>query len=114
MTVINIKFRNTNLSLNSDDEDRLRKLVTSLNKRADETANNFPNISDTKLAIISAIMLEDRLDTLNEKFNKQYDSQEEEGKQAGHEFIDTVSYLADYIEHLADQIEKRYSNSKQA
>lgn len=109
MATIDIKFRNTQMSLESNNVERLAMLVEKLNKRAEVIAEGPGNFTDTKLAIISALMLEDQVDTLTNKLSSDTSNSNDQVEQTKTAFTDTVNYLADYIEDLADRIEKDYN-----
>lgn len=107
MALVDVKFRNTIISLESDDESRLRDIAEKLNKRAESVAKFSANATDIKVAIISALMLEDQVDSLLKKIENEESSKSSEVAKTKGSFIDTINHVAVYLENLADRIEKR-------
>ncbi|MCE2991931.1 MAG: cell division protein ZapA [Candidatus Jidaibacter sp.] len=106
MTLVNLKLRNTNLSLDCDDKDRIDSLAAKYNHRLEELAAKFPGASDLKLALIAGLMVEDQVEALIRKIESDVESQKGEVGAAKKNLTDTISQIADYIEHLASRVEK--------
>jgi cell division protein ZapA (FtsZ GTPase activity inhibitor) len=69
MGLINLKYRNTSVSLVAEDELRTCELARRFNARIDSlAANNNSNVGDAKLAFIIGLMLEDEIDKLNTRY----------------------------------------------
>ena len=81
MTVFNLKFRNTNLSLDCDDAERIDVLAKRYNKRLEDLAARFHNASDLKLSLIAGLMIEDQLDALIKKVESDSDSKKDENSE---------------------------------
>lgn len=106
MTLVNLKFRNTNISLDCDDVEQIKVLAARYNERLEELSANFCNTSDLKLALIAGLMVEEQIDTLAKTVESDSNTKGETiaVKKA---FNDTISQISDYIDHLASRIEKR-------
>lgn len=107
MALLDIKFRNTTISLESDDHTRLKEVAEKLNKRAESVAKFSSNATDIKVAIITALTLEDQVDGLVKKIETEENSKTNEVAKTKGSFIDTINHVAEYLENLADRIEKR-------
>ncbi len=106
MSAINLKFRNTNISLDCDNPERLNSLADRYNNRLQELASTFHNASDLKLSLIAGLMVEDQLDALLNKIEAEAESKNDENLETKNIFNDTISQIADYINHLASRVEK--------
>jgi cell division protein ZapA (FtsZ GTPase activity inhibitor) len=110
MTIVNLKLRNTNISLDCDDVERLNTLANRYNERLEELSSTFYNSSDLKLALIAGLMLEDQIDALSKKIENETDNKEG-ATSTKKTFNDDLDRLSDYIDDLASRIEKGYSSS---
>lgn len=106
MTVVNLKFRNTNISLTCDDAERIDVLGKRYNNRLEDLAAKFHNASDLKLSLIAGLMIEDQLDALIKKVELECDSKKDENAEMKKTFSDTIAQIADYVDHLASRVEK--------
>lgn len=106
MTIVTLKFRNTSISLDCDDPDRIALLAEQYNNRLKDLSAKFHSASDLKLSLIAGLMLEDQLDTLVKRAESESDSANNETTALRKTFNDTVSQIADYIDHLANRVEK--------
>lgn len=106
MGIVNLKFRNTEISINCDDEARIKLLSERFNKRVEEVSNDFQNTSDLKLFIITSLMIEDQLDVLMKKAENDLDLNMSGVLEVKKTFNSTMIQIAEYIEDLAIRIEK--------
>ena len=107
MALVDIKFKNTSISLESDDSQRLKDVSEKLNKRAESLSRSSPNATDAKIAILSALMLEDQVEGLLKKIESDEHAKSNEVNKTKDSYIDTINHVANYLENLADRIEKR-------
>lgn len=106
MAIVNLKFRNTNLALDCDNMERIEVLSTRYNSRLEDLASKFHNASDLKLSLIAGLMIEDQLDALIKKVELDSDSKKDANSEMKKTFNDTISQIADYVDHLASRVEK--------
>lgn len=106
MKVIDLKFRNTTFSVNASNVERVKKLAERFNKRIDKIVDNSNNVSESKLAFITALMVEDELDTLKEEFEKKEKNQNSQQDVTAQLLGETLNQVAAYLENLAQAIEK--------
>ena len=105
MGLVNIKFRNTTVTINSNDEEKALKLADRLNARAESLVSNANNVTDNKLALIVGLILEEELERIQAELHTKVHALSEEETSAI--MSETLDQLSDYIEHLAERIEKR-------
>lgn len=106
MATVNLKFRNTDLVLDCDNMERIETLSMRYNNRLSGLAAKFHNASDLKLALIAGLMIEDQLDSLLKKVESEADSKKDENIEIKKTFNETISQIADYVDHLASRVEK--------
>ncbi len=106
MTLVNLKFRNTSISLDCDDVEKIELLAARYNQRLEDLSANFFNTSDLKLALIAGLMIEEQIDILD-KTAESENNTKEEATAVKKAFNDTIYQISDYIDHLANRIEKR-------
>ncbi len=98
MALVSVKYRSNVYQLVSDDAEKICTLAEKVNSKAEEIAKQSKNATDSKVAFMLALMLQDELD--NVVANAQPNDTEKL-------LADTLSYVANYINHLADKFEKR-------
>ncbi len=116
MTEVKVKFRSVEFGLQSDDADRLYDLSMRYEARANEVAASFDKaVSDIKIAVITGILLEDKIEeALNANINSFYPNQEVEDLKSEisrlqANFAQTIGQICNYMDSLSEQIIKRYS-----
>lgn len=105
MTTVSIKFRHNQFNLISDNPSRLTSVADRVNQRIDEISKASANATDSKLAFMAALMLEDELDTLQDNIAKSVTNSD--SARTEKLLTETLVQVADYINHLADKFEKR-------
>lgn len=104
MKLVDIKFRNHSITLNCEDEVKLRALSEGLNQRL-EGATAFKDASDVKFLYINALMMEDEIVSLRaelEEYKVKYQAGLDNSNQV---LSDTLNYVAEYIENIAKRLE---------
>lgn len=104
MNTVNLKFRNTDININCDDQERIKFLAGRFNERVNAMSNSFQNTSDLKLFTIVGLMLEDQLDIVSKE--NELNSNEDKISEIKKVFDNTMLHIAEYIENLALKIEK--------
>lgn len=104
MKNLNVKFRDNYYTIACNDEARVSKLAEKFNSRAENLALNLSSITDSKLAIITGLMLEDEIERANEEKASIPRSITE--AQAASNMSKTLNQISDYIEELASRLEK--------
>jgi cell division protein ZapA (FtsZ GTPase activity inhibitor) len=107
MTLVNIKYRENVYTLASDNPDKLQNLANKFNKRVEEIAANSNNATDIKLAVTTALILEDEIESLKAELTEAKNKDQEVDDIIEETLADTVDQLANYIEKLAHKLEKR-------
>jgi cell division protein ZapA (FtsZ GTPase activity inhibitor) len=105
MSISSFKFRNTYINLDVDNAERVGKLSEKFNQRVEAIAVNN-SATDLKLAYVAALMIEDELDKLQGEFVKKQNTKSSNEAAVGI-ISDTLNQVAQYIEQLAERIEKR-------
>lgn len=98
MALINVKYRSNVFQLVSDDAEKICALAEKVNLRAEEIAKESKNATDSKIAFMVALMLQDQIDN-TVTTTSSHDTEKV--------LADTLTYVANYINHLADKFEKR-------
>jgi len=107
MGLVNIKFRDTTYTLTCNDEKQVLKLAERFSSRVDGIAAELNNATDNKLALIAGLMLEDELERIQQDTAKKPKGVSE--SEASEVLCDTLDQLTQYIDNLADRVEKRYN-----
>lgn len=102
MSSVTIKFRQNQFQLISDNPSRLHSVAERVNQRVDSISKISSNATDTKLAFMAALMVEDELDTLQDNLARTVTSPNSDKL-----VTETIIKVTDYINQLADKIEKR-------
>lgn len=105
MGLVDIKFRNTTYTLTSNDEAKVTVLAEKFSARVDSIAANLNNATDNKLALIAGLMLEDELEKLQGELAEGDRGMSEE--EAAAAMGGTLDQISQYIEDLANRIEKK-------
>lgn len=104
--MVDIKIRNTDLRLESDDPEKLITLAAKLNRRLNDLANSCGAASDLKLALIANLMMEDQIETLGAKLQEQASVKTSVTDDTKKMFNEAIGQIAEYIDHLATRVEK--------
>lgn len=107
MSLVNVKFRNTAVAIESDNPQKALEIAAKLNRRAESLINHAQNITDTKLAIVTALMLEDQVDNLVKKVSNDSSTKSTEIDKYKASFAESLSQIADYLNSLCDSIDKK-------
>jgi cell division protein ZapA (FtsZ GTPase activity inhibitor) len=99
MALVEVKFRNNIYKLDTDNPERICELSLSVNKMVEELSKSSHGATDTKMAFMAALMLQDKL------LSKTEDSTSAEKLEDL--LADTIINVASYVNHLADKYEKR-------
>ncbi len=105
MGIVNLKFRSHNIQIECDDAEK----VTKLSDRLIERIENFSHLkaaTDTKLVFLVALMLEDEIENLAKELQKCKAELDDEFETNNQILCDTLNYVAEYLENIADRIEK--------
>jgi cell division protein ZapA (FtsZ GTPase activity inhibitor) len=105
MSLVDIKIRNTDLRLDSDDPEKLIALAAKLNRRLNDVAENAGSLSDSKLLIIASLMMEDQMDSLLAKMQDQASNQSAPGHETKKMFNEAIGQISEYIERLTAKVE---------
>lgn len=108
MPLVNVRFRNSNISLVSDDEERLCKLAERFNQRVDMLASNANNVTDQKLAFMAGLILEDEIEAMQTQLLKRESLVVKKEDNVNTELLcDMMDQISSYLEQLAVKLEKR-------
>lgn len=107
MPNVEIKLLNTQISLEVDNPERLKELVLKFNNRLMKLGSANSGSSDHKLALIAGLLLEDELSSLQEKLSTEQTTKSSHMDQLKNSFEDTITQIAEYIDQLAESIEKK-------
>ncbi len=99
MALVNVKYRSNVYQLISDDPEKICGLAEKVNQKAEEIAKTSKNATDSKVAFMLSLMLQDQLDNQAKPTESGVDTEKA--------LADTLTYVANYINHLADKFEKR-------
>jgi cell division protein ZapA (FtsZ GTPase activity inhibitor) len=99
MALVNVKFRSNVYQLISDDAERICTLAEKVNAKAEEIASQSKNATDAKIGFMVSLMLQDQIENTVKSSTQTHDTEKV--------LADTLTYVANYINHLADKIEKR-------
>jgi cell division protein ZapA (FtsZ GTPase activity inhibitor) len=102
MSTISIKFRQNQFQLVTDNPERVSSVAERVNQRIDNISKASSNATDTKLAFMAALMLEDELDTLQDNLAKSVTSPST--NHAEKLLTETLVQVADYINQLANKL----------
>lgn len=105
MNRVNLKFLNQSITLNCDDPEKVTNLSDKLNKKIEEF-NTAKHINDTKLIYIAALSIQNSLDETNHKLESLQEQFSTELLDGNKVLIDTLNYVSEYIENLAEKLEK--------
>lgn len=103
MSLVNVKFRNTTVTVDVDDAERITKLAERFNARGKSVANHN-HATDLKMAVITGLLLEDEIDQLQTSLMNKPDSKAASQAALG-VLSDTIEQVATYIEQLTDRVE---------
>lgn len=106
MNTVSIKFRNNSINVSVDNVEKAKGLAERFNKRVDQIAANSNNASDSKLAFLAGLMLEDEIDSLKTELRKYEDNQNSHQEATIQLLSDTLNQVAAYLENLAKVIDK--------
>jgi cell division protein ZapA (FtsZ GTPase activity inhibitor) len=99
MALVNVKFRGNVYQLVSDDAEKICSLAEKVNTKAEDLAKQSKNATDSKIAFMLSLMLQDQIDNTAKPAAPTHDTEKV--------LADTLTYVANYINHLADKFEKR-------
>jgi cell division protein ZapA len=92
-----INGRPYKVACSPEEEDRLRNLAASLDRRVSELAKSFGQVGEGQLLVVAGLLLADELDELKQRISRK-DPEEERAAQL-------VEGLALRVERLAAQLE---------
>jgi len=97
MTVIDVKFRNNTYQLATNDPEKICTLAEKINSQVEEIASVSKNATDSKMAFMVALKLQDQLES----------ALAGDSNQKTQEMLaETIDYVTNYVNHLADKVEK--------
>lgn len=109
----NLKFRGSTLNVIADDQEKAKNLLQRFEKRAEKFATNNGNITDFKLALISAIMLEEEFDSALKEVEclkkKLLETQKEKKHNHQHDeenLLEIMNFTSSYLEDIANKFQK--------
>lgn len=105
MKSVQLKFFNQQIMLNCDNEERALLLSEQLNARIEQFSVN-KNISDSKILYLTALSLQDEIETLKEEFRALKVEASETIEHSEQTLANTLNYVSDYIETLAKKLDK--------
>lgn len=105
MGIVNLKFRNHTIQVECNNEERVRSLSDKLKAKV-EGMNHLRGATDTKLIYLVALMLEDEIDSLKKDLAETKSQLEDEFEHNNQILSDTLNYVAEYLENIADKYEK--------
>ncbi len=107
MTTVNIKILHSEHQIICEDgkEDRLYDLVNKLNHRMKKLTEQMPKASESKIMLMTSLILEDEISELRKKLSenttvKQVKSHTDQN------LADSFNKIAEYVENLAKKYEK--------
>ncbi len=107
MTLVTLKFANTQFTINSNNPEKTLLLAERFNSRMEALASNSPSIiPDHKLALMTALILEDEYHTLNETVAQKREAIASDEANTVALMCETLDQVSFYLEKLADEIEK--------
>jgi cell division protein ZapA (FtsZ GTPase activity inhibitor) len=106
MGLVNLKFRSHNVQLECDNEERAVELSKKLNERI-ERFSGSKNANDTKLVYLTALLLQDEMETIAQELNSAEAKLEHEFESNNNILSDTLNYIAEYLENLAERLKKQ-------
>ncbi len=98
MALVSVKYRSNVYQLISDDAEKICSLAEKVNVKAEEIASQSKNATDAKIAFMVSLMLQDQIDSQLKPSVQTHDTEKV--------LADTLTYVANYINHLADKIER--------
>ncbi|MCE2993919.1 MAG: hypothetical protein ACK5AV_05355 [Alphaproteobacteria bacterium] len=107
MSQIEITVRGLALSLEAEDEGKILDLAAKYNSRLDELAKLNKNCGDLKLSMIAGLIMEDTIDSLNQKVQNASNNNTQDIETVKVSYNEAISQIADYIDTLAYAVEKR-------
>lgn len=107
MSQIEVKIRGVTLFLEAEDKNKILDLAAKYNARLEEFAKLNKNCSDLKLSLIAGLIMEDTIESLNQKVQKDSNNNTQDIESLKVSYNDAISQIADYIDTLAYAVEKR-------
>jgi cell division protein ZapA len=109
MPVVHITIRNTSYAIACDNgqEDKLKHIAERLDLRVNALAANLGRAGETQLLLMTALMMEDQISELKKNLQIQSaNNMQIDNSQSENAVADTIDAIADYIENLANNLEK--------
>lgn len=105
MKTVNLRFRNHEIQVQSNDSNRVSELAEKLDERV-KALSHLKNTTDTKLLYLTALTLLDEAENLNLKLNDHKTHLDAEAENSNNILCDTLNYVSEYLENIADRFEK--------
>ena len=102
----NLKFRGSTLKVIADDEKKAKEYLQKFEKRAEKFAAGHNNVTDLKLALISAIVLEEEFESVTNEVEELRRQSVNENKQNDVHLIETLNYVSSCLENIANKFQK--------
>jgi cell division protein ZapA len=95
---VTVNGRPYKVACGPDEEERLRKLAGSLDKKVSELAKSFGQVGEGQLLVVAGLLLADELDELKQKTARKAPEEDRAAQ--------LIENLAGRVEKLADQLER--------
>ena len=102
---VKIKIKNTDFTIacEAGEEEKIKKLANSLDRRIALLSDSFPNTNLMTLFLVNSIMMEDEINDLKAQIiaSSQWDNQDYQNERA-----EEIAGITDHIENIIEKIKQ--------